>query len=80
MVEQKTINSCRSLDHACGNGSIIDFNDLRKSIEIYIYARKKPLFTSYLNLPLRTWKKNQWTIFIVQHVRQLLAPTIILLT
>ena len=37
----QTLNSCRSLDYARGNWSIIYFNDLCKPIEIYIYARKK---------------------------------------
>ena len=43
-----TLNSCHSLDHARNNESIIYFNDLCKTIEIYIYARKKLPFTSYL--------------------------------
>ena len=34
--------------YACGHDSIRIFTDLCKSIEIYIYARKKHPFTSYL--------------------------------
>ena len=36
-----------SLNNACGKRSIINFNNLCKPIEIYIYARKKHPFTSY---------------------------------
>ena len=43
----QTLNSCRSLDYARGNESIIYFIDLCKLIEIYIYAKKKRPFTSY---------------------------------
>ena len=44
----QTFNSCRSLDCGRSNRSIIFFNDLRKPIEIYIYARNYHPFTSYL--------------------------------
>ena len=62
-------NSCRSLDYARGNESIIYFTDLCKPIETYIYARKKHPFTSYpaakhpntANLQLQTYDKTQWT-------------------
>ena len=45
--EPLTLNSCRSLDYARGNESIIHFTDLCKPIETYIYARKKHTFTGY---------------------------------
>ena len=43
----RTLISCRSLDYACSNESIILIMDIRKPIEIYIYAKKKHSFTSY---------------------------------
>ena len=51
-----TYNSCRSLDYAGGNESIIYFTDLCKAIEIYIYARKKHPFASYskADIPQKT--------------------------
>ena len=45
--EAVTLNSCRSLDNARGNESIIYFMDLCKPIETYIDARKKHPFASY---------------------------------
>ena len=42
-----TLNSCRSLDDARSNESIIYFTDLCKPIETYVYAKKKHPFTSY---------------------------------
>ena len=42
----QTFNFCCSLGY--GNMSIIFFNDFCKAIRIYIYARKKHLFISYL--------------------------------
>ena len=49
-MESKTqmFNSCRSIDYARGNESIIYFNNLCKPIEIYNYVRKKRPFTSCL--------------------------------
>ena len=46
-TEPLTLNSCRSLDYARGNESIIYVTDLCKPIEIYVYARKKHPFASY---------------------------------
>ena len=43
----QTLNFCCSLYCARSNGSNIYFNDLSEPIEIYIYARKKHLFTTY---------------------------------
>ena len=43
----QTLNSGRSLGYRRGNESIIIFNDLFKSLEIYIDARKQHPFTSY---------------------------------
>ena len=48
--ETQTSNSCRSLDYARGNKSIIYFTDLCKPIETYIYAKKK-----YIIAPHRRW-------------------------
>ena len=70
------MNSCRSLDYA---ESIIYFTDLCKSIETYIYAKKKHLFASYpaakhpntANLRLHTYDKNQWTFLLTPHGRRL---------
>ena len=39
----QTFNSYRSLRYASGNKSVIIFNDL-KPIEIYIYAKKAPIY------------------------------------
>ena len=70
--EAPTLNSCRSLNYAHGNESIIYYTDLCMPTETYIYARKKHSFASYpaakhpnvANLRLQTYDKNQWTFFI----------------
>ena len=43
----QTLNSCRSLGYARGHESIRIFNNLFKSIEIYIYAKNKHPFASH---------------------------------
>ena len=75
-TEPLTLNSCRSLDYARGNESIIYFTELCKPIETYIYARKKHPFASYPaakhpNLRLQTYHKKQWTYLLTPHGRQL---------
>ena len=72
-------NSFRSFDYALGDESIIDFTNLYKPIETYIYARKKHPFASNpaakhsnaANLLLQTYDKNQWAFFITPHGRRL---------
>ena len=77
--ETLILNSCRSLDYARGNESIIYFTDLCKPIENNIYVKKKHPFASYpaakhpneANLRLQTYDKNQWTFLITPHGRRL---------
>ena len=68
-----TLNSCRSLDYARNNESVIYFNGLCKPMEIYICARKKYPFTSYPAVMhpkkqqichYRHARKNQWTFLV----------------
>ena len=73
--ETLTLNSCRSLDYAQGNKSIIYFTDLCKLIETYIYVKKKHPFKIYL--AAKHPKRSKFAIidirekpanfFIVQH-------------
>ena len=82
-----TLNSCRSLDYAHGNESIIYFTHLCKPMETHICARKKHPFATYpaakhpnaANLLLQTYDKNQWTFFINTARASTLALAIILL-
>ena len=62
----QTLNSCRSLDYACGNGSSIYFNDQYKIYIMLGKSKKIPQQSTQnkANLPLRTCEKNQWTCFI----------------
>ena len=77
--EPLTLNSCRSLDYARGNESIIYFTELCKPIETDIYARKKRPFASYpaakhpnaANLRSQKYDKNQWTFLMTPHGRRL---------
>ena len=54
------------------------FNDLRKLIEIYIYARKKHPFTSYpaAKHPLQTRDRNEWPFFYCVARASTLTPAI----
>ena len=45
--QSRTLNSCRSLDYARGNESIICFTDLCKPIATYFYARNGHTLASY---------------------------------
>ena len=72
------INSCRSLDYARGNESIIYFTDLYKPIETYIYARKKRPFASYpaamhpkhSKFAITDIREKPANFFIVRHGRR----------
>ena len=71
-TEPVTLNSCRSLDYARGNESIIYFTYLWNPIETYVYARKKHPFASYpaakhpnaSDLRLQTYEKKPVDFFI----------------
>ena len=66
--EAVTLNSCRSLDNARGNESIIYFMDLCKPIETYIDARKKHPFASY-----STAKHPKHSKLAITYIREKLA-------
>ena len=65
LSETLTLNSCRSLDYARANKSIIYFTDLCNPIETYIYAIKKHPFASY---PAAKHKKTQQ--FVITGIRE----------
>ena len=66
--ETLTLNSCCSLDYACGNESVIYFTNLCKPIETYIDARKKHPFASY-----STAKHPKHSKLAITYIREKLA-------